>query len=350
MVKFFNLLKIFVLYGLTAPSNVMGLGAFTESWLKSAQLTRLDLSNSYLLATICVFFALQGQKYFEKSINLKASFSYLGISFIILSLNKYLSVLSLFFFFFFVQWIGQGLIVEECRVLLSNTTQGYSYSLAAGCLEAWGTFLVYVIPFCFLYILKGHTWQFSLINLGIIYIIISLILKQKSSVIPPPNKLFGKIWTHKSFLIANVIIYLPVLLTSGFFFHLEAFIERYQLSTQQLEICILPQILASIALQIALGFFVKDKQKRLIGMFSLLLFSQVLWLVNLLFVRGHLFCWIYVLTGAIGWGCFGLLVNITWKFLFNKDYIWTEACLRNSVNFGFLANAAGPLLFILFLN
>jgi len=58
---------------------------------------------------------------------------------------------------------------------------------------------------------------------------------------------------------------------------------------------------------------------------------------------------LYVLTGAIGWGCFGLLVNIAWKFLFNKDCTWTEACLRNSVNFGFLANAAGPLVFILIL-
>ena len=347
MVKFFNLLKIFLLYGLTSPTNVMCLGAFTESWLKGTQLTRLDLANSYLLATICVFLVLQAQKYLEKSINLKASFSYLGISFIILSLNNSLSMLSLFFFFFLVQWLGQGLIVEECRVLLSNTAK--HYSSAAGCLEAWGTFLVYAIPFCFLYILKGHTWQFSLITLGIIYTIISLILKQKSSVISPHNKLFGKIWTHKRFLIANVIIYLPVLLTSGFFFHLEAFIERYQLSTQQLEICILPQILASIALQIVLGFFIKNKKKRLMGMFSLLFISQVLWFVNLLFVRGYLFCWIYVLTGAIGWGCFGLLVNIAWKFLFNKDYIWTEACLRNSVNFGFLANAAGPILFILIL-
>ena len=349
MVKFFNLLKIFLLYGLTAPTNVMCLGAFTESWLKGAQLTRLDLANSYLLATICVFFVLQGQKYFEESINIKACFGCLGISCIILILSNSLSMLSLFSFFFFVQWFGQGLIIEECRVLLSNTMQGYSYSLAAGCLEAWGTFLVYAIPFCLLYILKEHTWQFSLIALGMIYIIISLILKQKSLVIPRTDKLFGKIWTDKRFLIANVIIYLPVLLTSGLFFHLEAFIDRYQLSTEQLEICILPQILVSIGLQIALGFFAKDNQKRLMGMFSLLFISQVLWLVNLLFVRGYLFCWFYTLTGAIGWGCFGLLVNITWKFLFNKDCIWTEACLRNSVNFGFLANAAGPLLFILFL-
>jgi len=347
MVKFFNLLKIFLLYGLTAPTNVMCLGAFTESWLKDAQLTRLDLANSYLLATICVFFVLQGQKYFEKLINLKTCFKYLGISCIILSLSNFLSMLSLFFFFFFVQWLGQGLIVEECRVLLSNTAQ--HYSLAAGFLEAWGTFLVYVIPFGFLYILKGHTWQFSLISLGIIYITISFVLKQKSSAIPPINKLFGKIWTHKGFLIANIIIYLPVLLTSGFFFHLEAFIEHYQLSTQQLEICILPQILASIALQIVLGFFVKNNPKRLMGIFSLLFISQVIWFVNLLFVRGHLFCLLYVLTGAIGWGCFGLLVNIAWKFLFNKDCTWTEACLRNSVNFGFLANAAGPLVFILIL-
>ena len=131
MVKFFNLLKIFLLYGLTSPTNVMCLGAFTESWLKSAQLTRLDLANSYLLATICVFFILQAQKYLEKSINLKTSFSYLGISFIILSLSNSLSMLSLFFFFFFVQWLGQGLIVEECRVLLSNTTQRYILAVGA---------------------------------------------------------------------------------------------------------------------------------------------------------------------------------------------------------------------------
>ena len=132
-------------------------------------------------------------------------------------------------------------------------------------------------------------------------------------------------------------------------FHLEAFIECYQLSTEQLAISILPQILLSIALQITLGFFVKDNQKRLMKMFSLLFISQVRWLANLLFVRGHLFCWFYTLTGAIGWACFGLLVNIAWKFLFNKDYIWTEACLRNSINFGFLANAAGPLVFVFIL-
>lgn len=346
MVKFFNLLKIFLLYGLTAPTNVMCLGAFTESWLKDTQLTRLDLANSYLLATICVFFVLQGQKYFEKLINLKTCFKCLGISCIILSLSNFLSMLSLFFFFFFVQWLGQGLIVEECRVLLSNTAQ--HYSLAAGFLEAWGTFLVYAIPFCFLYILKGHTWQFLLIYLGIIYMTISFLLKQKTSVSSLSCKLFWGIWKNKRFLIANAIIYLPVLLTSGFFFHLEAFVERYQLSTKQLELCILPQVFASIVLQIALGFFVKDQKRCLMKMFSLLFISQVLWFFNLLFVRGYLFCWLYILTGAIGWGCFGLLVNIAWKFLFSKDCAWTEACLRNSVNFGFFANAAGPLVFIMF--
>ena len=121
------------------------------------------------------------------------------------------------------------------------------------------------------------------------------------------------------------------------------------MSTKQLESCILPQICASIVLQIAFGIFVKDKQNRLRKIYSLLFVSQVLWLITLFFVRGHPFWWLYTLTGAIGWACFGLLVNIAWKFLFNKDIAWTEACLRNSVNFGFLANAIGPLLFTLFL-
>ncbi len=346
MVRFFNFFKIFLLYGLTAPTNVMCLGAFTEFWLKDTQLTRLDLANSYLLATMCVFFALQGQKYFIKSINLKLCFSFLGISFIALGIENSLSRFSFFLFFFFIQWIGQGVIVEECRVLLANTAQ--CYSLAAGCLEAWGTFLVYAIPFALLYVLKKCTWPFLLINLGTIYVIISFILEKTTSK-TPSIKQFWETWKNKRFLMANFIIYLPVLLTSGFFFHLEAIIERYQLSTKQLEFCILPQVLASIFFQITLGIFVKDKQKYLTKMYSLLFISQVLWLITLFFVRGHLFYWLYTLTSAIGWACFGLLVNIAWKFLFNKDIMWTEACLRNSVNFGFLSNAAGPLLFTLFL-
>ena len=347
MVRFFNLLKIFLLYGLTAPTNVMCLGAFTEFWLKEAQLTRLDLANSYLWATICVFLVLQGQKCFAKSIPLKACFVLLGISYVALGLGKSMSMISFFLFFFFIQWLGQGLIVEECRVLLANTTQ--RYSLAAGCLEAWGTFLVYAIPFALLYALKKCSWPFLLITFGAIYVIMAFILEKRTAT-TSSGKPFWEIWKNKGFLTANFIIYLPVLLTSGFFFHLEAFIERYLLPVEQLERCILPQILLSIFLQIALGVFVKDKQKRLMGMYGLLFISQVLWLTNLLFVRSRFFCWLYTLTGAIGWACFGLLVNIAWKFLFNKDSIWTEACLRNSVNFGFLANAVGPLLFIVFLN
>ena len=343
--RLFNVFKIFLLYGLTAPTNIMCLGAFTEFWLKDTQLNRLDLANSYLCSTLCVFFALQGQKYFVKSMNLKLCFGILSISFITFALGNYLSVFSFFLFFFLVQWIGQGLIVEECRVLLLNVAS--RYSLAAGCLEAWGTFLVYSLPFLFLYSLKEQSWHFLLLTLGLTYGIIALVLKQKSST-RKSSKLFFKIWQNKGFLIANFIIYLPVLLTSGFFFHLEAFVKRYHLSLEQLEFCILPQILISIVLQIALGVFIKDQQKRLIGMYGLLFISQILWLVNLLFIRGSLFAWLYTLTGAIGWGCFGLLVNVSWKFLFNKTSEWTETCLRYSVNFGFLANATGPLFFTLF--
>ena len=347
MVRFFNVLKIFLLYGLTAPTNVMCLGAFTEFWLKDARLTRLDLANSYLWATICAFLVLQGQKYFTKSIGLKACFVLLGISYMALALEKSLSRVSFFFFFFCVQWIGQGLIVEECRVLLANAAQ--RYSLAAGCLEAWGTFLVYAIPFALLYALKKCSWQFSLIIFGAIYLIIAFVLGKRIET-TPSVKPFWEVWKNKRFLTANFIIYLPVLLTSGFFFHLEAFIEHHLLPVEQLERCIFPQILLSIFFQIVLGVFAKDKQKRLIRMYGLLFLSQVLWLTNLLFIRGRFFCWLYTLTGAIGWACFGLLVNITWKFLFNKNSVWSEACLRNSVNFGFLANAVGPLLFLVLLN
>ena len=85
------------------------------------------------------------------------------------------------------------------------------------------------------------------------------------------------------------------------------------------------------------------------SMYYLLFLSQVFWLINLLFIRGNLFSYVYVLTGAIGWGCFGLLVNIAWKKFFDKNINLEEICLRHSVSFGFLANAIGPLMFMLLL-
>lgn len=346
MANYLKLCKIFLLYGLTAPTNVMCLGAFTEFWLQDAGLSRLDFSNSYLLATISVFLILQIQKYFKQTIQLKLCFNLLAILFITFGWYCFSSLVNLFFFFFFAQWLGQGLIVEECRVLLANTAK--RYSLAAGCLEAWGTLLVYTIPFIFLYILKIQPWQNLIISLGIIYALIACCLKKTASSFII-NKTSTKVWRNKQFLLANSIIYLPIVLTSGFFFHLEAFAEHYQLSLKTLEFCILPQVLASIFFQVIFGFFVKDEQKRWVRMFYLLLISQILWLSSLLFIRGSIFCWVYTLSGAIGWGCFGLLVNITWRYLFKKDTIFVEACLRNSVSFGFLANAAGPLLFTLFL-
>ncbi len=342
----FEIFKIFALYGLTAPTNVMCLGAFTEFWLCNSQLTRLDLTNVYLLSTICVFFILQMQKVFFKGINLKLCFSILSIVFIVFSLCNDATVLSFFLFFFFSQWIGQGLIVEECRVLLAYSVK--RHGLAAGGLESLGMLLVYLIPFIFLWLLKEYSWQILLFALGLTYAFIAFGLKNKSEKVVANVQSF-KMWSDVRFLIMNSIIYLPVLFTSGFFFHLEAFIDYYQLSLVQLELCAFPQMFMSILFQLLMGFLMKSERKYLTSMYCLLFISQVFWLINLLFIHGDLFYYIYILMGSIGWGCFGLLVNIAWKNFFDRNINCEEICLRNSVSFGFLANAIGPLVLVLLL-
>lgn len=332
-----NALTILLLYLATVPTNVIALGAFTESWIRDFQLSRQTLSLFYLLSTFIVFLLLVGIK-----IRYSLKTTLLALSLCCQMLVFIPSTPILMVALIVIQWLGQGWMVEACRALLLQTSSKTMYGIWVGFMEATGTIGVFLCPFIFLFFMKNFTWKVVFLGLSIIYFIISISISSYSRInyqVP-----FFKLCDRK-FLLANILIYLPVFLASGFFFHLEACCQTFRIPISILESCTWQQGIGIVLLQIILSRFLKCTHKIVYTFLTLLLISQIVWIFNLFNFNSIT----YLLSTILGWSIFGLLVNVLWQFFYPQNLVLNEQKLKASVAFGFLANAIGPIVFYIFI-
>ena len=334
MKKPFNLLIILFLYLVTVPTNVISLGAFTEPLLKDFQISRQTLSLLYLSSTLIVFLLLF---LIKTRCSLKKILITIGIFY---QLPVFIpSSTTLIFSIIVLQWLGQGWLVELCRILLLHPSIKIPYGTAVGLLEATGTIAIFLCPFFFLFLLKTFTWKTIFIFLGILYIGLASLIPSYTYTTEhlPILNIFD--W---KFLISNLLIYTPVILASGFFFHLEACCRVFHLSIDILNNCAWQQGIGIVIFQILFGRLWKCNGLTAYIFLALLLTSQIFWFFNLFTFSPTT----YLITTILGWSFFGILINAFWQFLYPKN---PEQKLQASVGLGFLANAIGPLLFYLFL-
>ena len=333
MKKPFNFFIILLLYIATVPTNVIALGGFTEVWLKDFQIARQTLTYLYLLST-CFVFALLIM--IKVRYSLKTTLFTLGAC--CLLPVSYASTVTLFLAFVLLQWLGQGWLVEACRTLLLQISSKTSYGISVGFMEAVGTIAVFLCPFLFLFLLQMITWKIIFISLGMFYCFIGVIIAPYSHREKP--LCFSNFFDGK-FLLSNSLIYLPVVLASGFFFHIEACSKIFNLPIDLLESCALKQGLGIVILQIILGCFWRNSQRMAHTFLAILLVSQIIWLFNLFTFNTT----VYLASTILGWSLFGVLINTFWQYLYAKKPSLNEQKLKASVAFGFLANAVGPVVF-----
>ena len=333
MKKRFELPSIFFVYLLTVPTNVMCLGAFTEVWLANFQISRYQLAGLYLLSTVVVFFAMTFFRYVGST---KKAFLFLSVVALLLVLLPANSAV-LFLFFFFTQWLGQGCLVGQCRCRLFKVVRPSRYGCVVGCLEAVGTFAVFLCPFLLLFLIQRWSWQATLCLLSLLYVLAAFLVK-----IPQTASVAISRVVHKDvkFWLANFVIYLPVILISGLFFHLEGICKAYDIPLQAWEHVSQIQAPGIIVGQIFFGYFWCKRFGIVALFFVMLVASQVAWVLNLTHFNGML-C---VACGIIGWSLFGVLVNAFWSYLYRKHPSCIDESINASVGFGFLANAIGPIL------
>ena len=333
MKKRFELPAIFFVYLLTVPTNVMCLGAFTEVWLANFQISRYQLAGLYLLSTVAVFFAMTFLRYVGST---KKAFLFLSVITLLLVLLPANSAV-LFLFFFFTQWLGQGCLVGQCRCRLFKVVQPSGYGCVVGFLEAMGTFAVFLCPFLLLFLIQRWSWQATLCLLALVYVLVAFMFE-----LPQGANAIGSRTVYKDvkFWLANFIIYLPVILISGLFFHLEGICKAYDISLQVWERVSQIQAPGIVVGQIFFGYLWRKRFGIVALFFIMLVASQVAWVLNLMHFNGT----ICVVCGIIGWSLFGVLVNAFWSYLYRKQPSRIDESINASVGFGFLANAIGPIL------
>ena len=327
-----ELFSIFTVYLLTVPTNVMCLGAFTEVWLKNFDISRHALASLYLLSTVAVFLAMT---FFKCVYSTKKTFLFLSLITLVLASIPY-NIVALFLFFFLSQWLGQGCLVGQCRCRLFDVVPTSHYGRVVGFLEAVGTCAVFLCPFLLLFLIHKWSWQVTLCLLALIYVGSAFLfnLPQKTHV-----AVSYRAYRDAKFWLANLIIYLPVILISGLFFHLEGICKAYDIPVRFWEHVSQIQAPGIIVGQILFGYLWRNQLKTVVFFFVALIASQVVWLLNLIHFNG-MTC---IACGIIGWSLFGVLVNAFWSYLYRKQPLLINESIKASVGFGFLANAIGPI-------
>lgn len=337
------------LYLLTVPTNVMCLGAFTEQWLEEFSISRQALTSIYGIVTLLVFISLN---VFRWRCGICASLRWLSATCFVWVLGARVGIFQgwLCIVFFIFQYVGQGLMVAACRTWVLKISDGTVYGKRVGILEALGTMMVFIYPFFELEWLHYFCWNSLFLWLGFIYGLVAIFVKRYDHWQGTENTVKFRDLYDIRFIFSNMVIYLPVVLTSGLFFHLEFFCYRWGIDLAQLGRCAFPQVLGIILFQWIFGFCWKNKKWIAELYIVLLIISQVTFILSLVYFS-RLGGGMYVLSGAVGWGLFGVLVNVIWKVLYGKHKEKVYHHLNASVNVGFLANAVGPALFyVLFIS
>lgn len=334
----------------------MVLGAFTEPWLQSFPWTRNALSQIYCYATLLVALTVgfSGICYEHLGFRKTCICAHLGLAVLCFIMgtftrqypHAYLFTLLLFF----LQWLGQGLLVVACRSTLLTCLSPTYQGLGAGLQESLGTVAVSVFPFLLLKLNQQFSWQNLLKIEAMLYALAALTSLFLPRTRKPQKEITCPFWSllkTKKFWFVNSLINLPILLNSGFFFHIEALTRCWNIPLTRLHTLLLPQILGIFCVHFILGLWVGKKQWSLKRVLFVLALSQILWYASLSHLSTRLGATLYVLSNAMGWGCFGILINVTWKHLYGTAY--SGFCLGWAVGLGFVFNALGPLLFACFL-
>ncbi|MDR0647580.1 MAG: MFS transporter [Puniceicoccales bacterium] len=341
---------------LSALTNIMVLGAFTESWLQYFQWTREALSQIYCYATLCVATTAGFSGVCFEKLRHKWAWCYsslcLGTILLFISFLPPGNPNSLCFtlLLFALQWLGQGLLVVACRTSLMACVSRSRQGIFAGIQESLGTLAVSILPFMVLKMIHLFTWQTVLRMESFMYFFAAL-LSLTINRVPPtvlPKQRMHTPWfllKTKKFWMVNGLINLPILLSSGYFFHLEALCQRWHIRLHQLQSLLIPQVLGIICVHLLLGVWVVRRAWKLTPLIVLLVGSQCMCYVGLLHLSISLGKYAYVIGNALGWGFFGVLINIVWDYLYGAPY--RDFCLGWAVCLGFVFNALGPLLFSL---
>ena len=342
-------------YVLSAFTNVMVLGAFTESWLQTFPWSRTGLSQIYCYATLLVALTVgfSGLCYEKLGFRKTCVYAHCGLGILCLCISflppqrPYACTFTVLLFL--LQWLGQGLLVIACRSTLISCLLPPYQGLGAGLQESLGTVAVSVFPFLLLKLNQQFAWQNVLRFESLLYFLAALISFFLPNLLKPTKEPLYPFWAilrTKKFWIINSLINLPILLSSGFFFHIEALSRCWNISIPRLHDLLLPQIIGILCVHLLLGLWVAQKQWSLKAILTILALSQSLWYISLSHLSTPLGGTFYVLSNAIGWGCFGILINVTWKHLYGTAY--SGFCLGWAVGLGFVFNALGPLLFACF--
>jgi len=348
MKKYSNFYTIVILYLLTVPTNVMCLGVFTDQWLFDFSIARQDLTNIYGFVTIFVFTFLV---IFKMQWNIYRAFIWLSATCFSLILFKNILPFKLLvaLVFFVFQCVGQGLVVAFCRMLILKQSDE-NYGFHVGVMESLGTMMVFVCPFIELKLIYLFSWEQVILFLGIVYGVVAWMVKRNKDLMENQSTDAFKCLYEFRFLLTSAIVYLPVVITSGLFFHLEFFCCRWGIDWIRLSQYAIPQAIGIVIFQFLFGFFWKPKRYVWILYVIMLVLSQVLFIIGVMNFSKY-DGYIYLVGTVIGWSLFGILVNAIWSVLYVKNENENEIFrhLKASVSVGFLANALGPWVFYLFI-
>lgn len=341
-----NTLACWIIYTFSATTNVIALGAFSESFLKEFQLTQQQLVQNYFYATLCVAFSCWVASYVFKRFQLWKILMWthflLGLFFALLPSK----ILPLSVIILGIQWLGQNVLIVACRSHLMHITEKRYQGMMAAIQESLGVLFLTSLPFILLHAIQRFDWQPVVRGIACIYFLLACYcFTQTSQVarvdVKTATKLPWELLKEKRFWVIHAFINFPLILFSGFYFNIEAFCKVKGIGYDCLEAYALPQALFIIVFNLMIGRILMKKANRWSWLVAGLFFSQMIWIVSLTFIQswGGVF---YVIGGALVWACLVLLLNVTWGNLYAEQHI--TFLMNFTVAFGVVCNALGPLV------
>lgn len=364
------------------PGSPPGMAVFIDGMIESLSISRERFSMAYMFGTISAGLAAPYagsliDKYGSRVVAC-GSFLSLGGVLVFTGLVDHIHSwgmpgLSADWYAFFliclafagIRLIGVGFAMTTCRSMVFKWFEGRR-GMAAALNGVVLSLSFSSAPLLLNGLVVSAGWQFSWISLGILFALVMFPLayvfyrdspeacgvevEQGSGSsffrkrIPVYREMTGReaIRTY-TFWIFTMALALNALIGTGVSFHMLDLAGRAGLSRSEAVEIFLPVAIFHIATTLGFGLFA-DKIRMKYGV-VLMVGAQLLSLYGIANVgEGH-WKWLFIVGSGVGWGCFGILINVPWPRFFGRRHL-------GAVN-GWVAGATvvtsaiGPFLFSL---
>lgn len=368
---------------MSAPGQTIGVSVFTDKLIQALDVSRTDLSLSYMLGTglSAVAMTFAGIFYDRLGARFMASISAVFLSIVLIIFSQIdcivrwiektiqnesvlITIITVTMAFFFLRLFGQGVLTLVSRNMVMKWFDRYR-GLANGILGVIISFGFSYAPRLFNDLIEASGWRMAWINIALGLILFALLafilfrddpyecsqepdgfninLFKKNNPSPPiANKDFTLRETVQtySFWMFNLGLFLAGLHVTAFTFHVVSIFDTSGLDRETAISIFLPAAIISVLFHFG-GSWSSDFI-RLKYLLLVLLGALITSMISILYLYNPLFYKLLILANGAATGMFGTLIAVTWPKLYGTKHL--GAISGFSMGWVVAGSAVGPFL------